>query len=276
MKVHRAAFFLCLSGVCFLVDYPAYSSPLKSDNEQMELYLEKLQANIIEEEKAVESLKKRHEDILKKKQNSKEQEVKKENKELDAQQSEKIATETKLKDLESTQHSLRQNNQELLNSLEQSIASIQNKNKTIEELKKVRLAPPREEVLGRQASLKGDYSKEEVATRKQLNALREEKVSLEGQLRALKEERLGRSARDTVQAEPRPAKKGLPADKAGNEKQKEEIKENSFSGKSIDSKGLGNNRTSCFDLSRENKPGILKGFLGKAKKLDSWWREKVW
>ena len=303
MKVYPAAFFLCLSGVCFLVDYPAHASPLKSDNDQMKLYLEKLQANIIEEEKAVEALKKRHEDILSKKQNPKEQGgQKKENKELNALQSEKIATETKLKDLESTQHSLRQKNQELLNSQEQSIASIQNKNKTIEELKKVRLVPPKEEVFGRQASREGDYSKEEALARKQLDKLQKEKVSLEGQLKALKEERLSRSARDTVQAEPRRRdEKSLPArpvggparlaasasasqrrdgkpraSKAGNEKPKKEIKENSFSGKSLDSKNLGNDEIYCLDLNRENKPGILKGFLGKAKKLDSWWREKVW
>lgn len=190
MKVHRAALFLCLSGVCLLTDYPAYGAPLKADNEQMELYLEKLQVNILEEEKAVESLKKRYEDILRKKQNPEEQKVKKENKGLSAPQSKKIAT--------------------------------------------------------------------------------------EGQRKAVKEEHPGWSARDTVQPEPRPDKKGPPAGRAGNEKREKEIKENSFSGKSIDSKNSGNDQASCFDLSRENKPGILRGFLDKAKKLDSWWQEKVW
>lgn len=270
MKVYPAALFLCLSGVCFLVDYPAYASPLKSDNEQMEPYLEKLQANIIEEEKALESLKIKYEDILSKKQGPKEQKVKKENKEPNALQSEKIATETKLKDLESAQHSLRQKNQELLNSLEQSIDSIQNKNRTIEELKKTRLAPPKKEVFGRQAaSREGDYSKEEALTRKQLDKLQKEKISLEGQLKALKEERKIRLAREVVQPEPLPAKKV-------NEKQKKEIKENSFSKKNIKSKDSENDRTSSFDMSQKNKPGILKGFLDKSKKLDSWWREKVW
>ena len=209
MKVHRAAFFLCLSGVCFLVDYPAYSSPLKSDNEQIELYLEKLQANIIEEEKAVESLKRKHEDILSKKQSPNEQKVKKENKELNALQSEKIATETKLKDLESTQHYLRQKNQELLNSLEQSVVSIQKKNEIIEELKKTQPAQPKkEEAVIRQSSRKDNYSEEDALTKKQLDKLQKEKVSLEGQLKALKEERKSWSARDTTQpGPPRPAKK---------------------------------------------------------------------
>ena len=269
MKVNRTALFLCLWGICFLVDYPAYSSPLKSDNEQMELYLERLQANIIEEEKAVESLKIKYEDILSKKQSPKEQKVKKEKKDPDAPQSEKIATETKFKDSQSKQQSSRHNNQELLNSPEQPTASIQKKNKTIEELKKAQPAPPKEEAIGRKASREADYSKEEALTRKQLDKLRKEKVSLEGQLKALKEERESRSARDTVQAEPRPAKEV-------SEKQKEEIKENSLSGKNGNSKKLRNDQISCFNMSRENKPGILKGFLGKAKKLDSWWREKVW
>lgn len=269
MKVYRAVLCFCLSVVCFLADYPAYGLPLKSDNEQMELYLEKLQANIIEEEKAVESLKRRYEDILSKQQSLEEQKIKKENKEPNAPQSEKIAAEAKLKDLEFTRHSLRQKNQELLNSLEQSIDSIQKKNKTIEELKNARLAPPKKEVSGRQASREADYSKEEALDRKQLDKLQKEKVSLEGQLKALKEERLSRSARVSVQAEPLPAKKV-------NEKQKDEIKENNLSEKNINSKKLRNDRVSCFDMNRENKPGILKGFLGKAKKFNSWWREKVW
>jgi len=290
MKVYRAALFFCLSGIYFLIDYPAYGSPLKSDNEQMEPYLEKLQANIIEEEKAVESLKRRYEDILKKKQNLKEQEVKKENKELDAQQSEKIATETKLKDLESKQQPLRQKNEELSNSLKQSIASLQEKNKVIEELKKSG-PQPKKEVSGRQLSRKDSHSAEDTLARKELDKLQKEKISLESQLKALKEERKDWSARDIVQPGPRRDEKSLPASpvggparlaakpmagKAGNEKRGKEIKENTFSGKSIDSKDSGNDRTSCFDLSRENKPGILKGFVDKAKKLDSWWREKVW
>ena len=215
MKVRWVVLFLYLAGFCFLIDYPAYGSPLKSDNEQLEPYLEKLQANIVEEEKAVELLKKRYEDILRKKQNPKEQEVKKGNKEPDAPQSEKIAREAKLKDLEAGQDALRQKNQELLNSLEQSSASIQKKDQTIEELKK------------------------------------------------------NRSGRDTAQPEPCP-------DKKGNEKRKKEIKEGSLFGKSIDSKNLGNDQTFYSDLSRENKPGILNGFLGQARKLDSWWRKKVW
>lgn len=270
MKVNLAALFLCLSGVCFLVDYPAYASPLKSDNEQMEPYLEKLQANIIEEEKAVESLKRKYEDVLRKKQNPKEQKVKKENKEPDAPQSEKSTIEAKLKDLESKQQFLRQKNQELLNSLEQSTVSIQKKEKIIEELKKSRPARPKEEVLVNQSSPEGDYSKEEALTRKQLDKLQKEKASMEVQLKALKEEHKSRLARDTAQAiKPR-------VDKKENEKREEEIKENSFSGKSIDSKSLENNKTSCFDANQKNKQGILKSFLDKAKKLDSWWREKVW
>lgn len=269
MKVNRTALFLCLWGVCFLVDCPAYSSSLKSDNEQMELYLENLQANIIEEEKAVESLKKKYEDILSKKQSPKEQKVKKEKKEPETPQSEKITTEAKLKDSELKQQSLRQNNQELLNPPEQSTASIQKKNKTIEELRKAQPAPPKEEAIGRKASPEADYSKEEALTRKQLDKLRQEKVSLEGQLKALKEERPIRSAREVVQPEPLPAKKV-------NEKQKKEIKENSFSKKNIESKDSEKDRTSCFDMSQKNKPGILRGFLDRSKKLDSWWREKVW
>ena len=153
MKIHQAAFFLCLSGVCFLVDYPAYSSPLKSDNEQMELYLEKLQANIVEEEKAVESLRKKHEDILRNKQNLKKQEEgkkeEKESKEPDSLETKGVAAESNLKSLQSTQYSLRQKNQELLNSLEQSVASIHKKNETIEELRKSGLAQPKEKVLSR-------------------------------------------------------------------------------------------------------------------------------
>jgi len=241
MKVHWAVLFLCLSGVCFLADYPAYGLSLKAGNEQLELYLEKLQANIIEEEKAVELLKKRYADVLSSKQSPPEQGGQQEkNKQLDRLASERTVREAKLKDLEARQEVLRQKNQELLNSLEQSIASIQSKDKTIEELKK------------------------------------------------------NRPGRDSAQSGPRPDKKGQPAclvasasasqrrdgkpraGKAGNEKRKKEIKEDSLSGKSIDFENSGNDQASCFDPGRENKPRILKGFLGKAKKLDSWWREKVW
>ena|SRR3989338_1753779 len=206
MKIHRAVLFFCLAGVCFLADYPVYGSPLKSDNEQMELCLEKLQVNIAEEEKAIESLKKRYEDILREKQNS-------------------------------------------------------------------------------------EAQTEDALARKELDKLQKEKISLENQLKALKEERKNRPARDTAQLEPRPDEKirsarpaGRPArlaakpraGKAGNGARKEEIKENSFPGESIDSKNSKKQRPPCFEVSRENKPGILKGFLDKARKIDSLWREKVW
>src|SRR3989338_1520616 len=122
MKARWAALFIYLCGICFLADYPAYCSSLGSDNEQMELCLTKLQGNILEEEKAVESLKKRYEDILKEKQKPKEQKGRdKESKKPEASQSELVAAEAKLKGPQPTQHSLKQKNQELLNSLEQSI-----------------------------------------------------------------------------------------------------------------------------------------------------------
>ena len=268
MKIHRAVLFFCLAGVCFLADYPVYGSPLKSDNEQMELCLEKLQVNIAEEEKAIESLKKRYEDILREKQNSEAQTVKKENKELDALQSEKNAAELKLKSFESQHQSLQQKNEELSNSLKQSFASLREKNKVIEELKKSG-SQPKKEVSGRQSSRKDNHSAEDALARKELDKLQKEKISLENQLKALKEERKNRPARDTAQLEPR-------AGKAGNGARKEEIKENSFPGESIDSKNSKKQRPPCFEVSRENKPGILKDFLDKARKIDSLWREKVW
>src|SRR3989339_16541 len=168
MKIHRAVLFFCLAGVCFLADYPVYGSPLKSDNEQMELCLEKLQVNIAEEEKAIESLKKRYEDILREKQNSEAQTVKKENKELDALQSEKNAAELKLKSFESQHQSLQQKNEELSNSLKQSFASLREKNKVIEELKKSG-SQPKKEVSGRQSSRKDNHSAEDALARKELD-----------------------------------------------------------------------------------------------------------
>jgi len=275
MKIHRAALFLCLSGVCVLINNPVYGSSLKADNEQMELYLEKLQANIVEEEKAVESLRKKHEDILINKQNLKKQEEgkkeEKESKEPDPIESKGVAAESKLKSLQSTQHSLRQKNQELLNSLEQSVASIHKKNETIEELRKHGLAQPKEKVLSRQSSHKEEQPKEDAPAKKQLDKLLKEKASLESQLKALKEERSSRPAPDTVQAraEPRP-------DKKENKKPRKELTEGSFLKKSVDSKNSGKDETFCLEARRKDNPGILRGFVDRANKLDSWWREKVW
>lgn len=201
MKVYWAALFLCIiAGICFLIDHPAYGSPLRADNERMELYLEKLQANIIEEEKAVESLKKRHEDILRKKQSPPGQGGSKEkNNQPDTSQSERAILESKLKDLETGQQALQQKNQELLSSLEQAAASIQKKDKALEELKKI--------------------------WQEQFD-----------------EERRNQSALDTTYAKPRV-----------DTKENEELEKN-----------------------EENNPGIAKSILGEAKKIDSWWREKVW
>ena len=275
MKIHRAALFLCLSGVCVLINNPVYGSSLKADNEQMELYLEKLQANIVEEEKAVESLRKKHEDILRNKQNLKKQEEgkkeEKESKESDSLETKGAAAEPKLKSLQSTQYSLRQKNQELLNSLEQSVASIHKKNETIEELRKRGLAQPKEKVLSRQLSHKDKHLKEDAPAKKQLDKLLKEKGSLESQLKALKEERSSRPAPDTVQAraEPRP-------DKKENKKPRKELTEGSFLKKSVDSKNSGKDETFCLEARRKDNPGILRGFVDRANKLDSWWREKVW
>ncbi|MEK6568486.1 MAG: hypothetical protein AABZ27_07110 [Candidatus Omnitrophota bacterium] len=270
MKVFLTVLFSVLGWICFLADYPAYGEPSKTDNEQIEPYLNKLQANIAEEEKAVESLKKKYEDILRKKKEPKENKgQEEENKKPEAAQAEMADAKAKLKDLELAGYSLKQKNQELLNSLEQSIASIHKKNMTIEELRKAQPLPPKEEAISPKSSREDDYLKKEAAVRKQLDESRKEKAALKAQLKALKEEHKSLLARKTVWPEPLP-------DEGVNEEQEKEIKENICSKKSLDYKKLENERVSCFDASQKNKTGLLKGFLDQAKKIDSWWREKVW
>lgn len=273
MKAYLPALILSLGGICLLVDRPAYASFSKADDEQLEPYLKKLQDNITEEERAVESLKKRYEDVLREKQKSKERKSReKETRKPDGAQGELSAGQANPKDSEPTRHSLKQKNQELLNSLEQSIASIQKKNKTIEALKNTSSAPPKEKTVVRKASREAGSSKEESAARKQLDKLQKEKVDLEDRFKALEEEHKSLLTRKDVQPQPQPRQA---VRKAGRE-QKKIKKEVIYSKKSVDSDNLKDNQDSSLGCNRENKPGILKNFASKAKKLDFWWRKKVW
>lgn len=269
MKYFQAALFICLSGICFLAGYPAYGSSSRSDNEQMELYLKKLQNNILEEEKAVESLKKKYEDILRKKQEpNKERSREKEIKNPEVPQGVMAAADVKLGDSEPTRYSLKQKNQELLNSLEQSIASIQKKNKTIEVLRKAQSKPSKKEAIDCKAKREVDCSKKEAATRRKLDKPKKVKSASERQLKVSNKEHENQLTREIIP--PRPV------EKVSKKHNKEINKKNKLSEKKNNSKELKKDRIHCFAASRENKPGALKGFIIKAKKLDSWWREKVW